>query len=76
MYRTDEQTYVLVTLLVHAHVSDQVGDQVENEVNNLFFNELESLIAFANEVSDQANDQAVTLHRYNQNDKILFRQLH
>lgn len=58
VFDTDEQTYVLVTLPVHKLSSAVVNDQANDQVNHLTFTDLNEVVAFGNQASDQVNDQA------------------
>lgn len=68
-FETDEQTYVLVTLPVHALVNNQVSTQVSDQDTEMIFNSLEDIVAFSNLVgnlasnlgSNQAGDQVRTI---------------
>ncbi len=58
VFNTDEHTYVLVTLPVHAGVIDQVDDHNGNQVNSLIFNDLNEIVSFSNQDGNQASNQA------------------
>jgi ATP-dependent DNA helicase RecG len=61
VFGTDDQTYFLVTLPVHASVkSIKAGDQPQKARKKLVFNNLEDIITFVKEVSNQVSNQVST----------------
>ncbi len=57
VFGTDEQTYVLVTLPVHALASGQINDQADKKANDIVFSDLDSVLSFVNQAGDQVSDQ-------------------
>lgn len=68
IFATDEQTYVLVTLPVHAQAifSTEVG----NQVKDITFRRIEDVVAFGNQASNAAGNQAGNQARALINDEV------
>jgi len=70
-FETDESTYVLVTLPAH---NPELSNQASNQVNNLYFSNLEDVIAYcsieSNQVSNQASIRAKNLLDIEIHDKV------
>ena len=74
VFDSDDSSYVLVTIPVHAAFINPVMDEINqasNQVNELHFNSLEDIIAFSNQASNQASNQVS-----NQANEILEQHIH
>ncbi|MES2872646.1 MAG: hypothetical protein V4708_02920 [Bacteroidota bacterium] len=70
VFNTAEQTYVLVTLPVHALANGQADDQADSQVNYIIFKQLDDIVAFGNQANDQVSDQANAILRDDIHNKV------